>query len=41
MMEFLATQGPDFLVGLGIGLISIGIGIIVIAAGVAAWRNLT
>ncbi len=41
MMEFLATQGPDFLIGLGVGLISIGIGLIVIAVGVATWRNLT
>ena len=40
MMEFLATQEPEFLIGLGIGLISIGIGLIVISVGVAAWRNL-
>ena len=41
MIEFLVTQGPDFLFGLGVGLILIGIGLIVIAVGVAAWKNLT
>ena len=41
MMEFLATQGPDVLIGLGIGLIAIGIGIITIAIGISTWGNMT
>ena len=40
MMEFLATQGPHFLLSLGIGLIVVGVGIMVIIISIVMWRDL-